>query len=137
MAKPGGMPPGCCEGQKLKVQNPGPAELTPMVLWTKITEMDLPACLFDQMVALISIDTALYIFTTHSHSLSPLNLERACVATLQGQAGSWYSCRRKNIHRTVGMSGMPLFTGGQATQAASCVSACLMSWPLIPVWHLS
>ena len=27
--------------------------------------------------------------------------------------------------RAVGLSGMPLFTGGQATHAASCVSICM------------
>ena len=47
------------------------------------------------------------------------------VATLQGQACPWYSCRQQNIHRAVGMSGMPLFTGGRATRAASCVSICM------------
>ena len=48
-----------------------------------------------------------------------------CVATLQGQAGSWYSCTWKNIHRAVGTSGMPLFMGGGATHAASCASVCM------------
>ena len=48
-----------------------------------------------------------------------------CVATLQGQAGSWYLCRRRNIHRAIGMSGMPLFMGGRTTHAASCVSICM------------
>ena len=48
-----------------------------------------------------------------------------CVATLQDQAGSWYLCRWENIHGAVGMSGMPLFMGGQATHAASCVSICM------------
>ena len=48
-----------------------------------------------------------------------------CVATVQGHAGSWNLCRRKNIHGAVGMSGMPLFMGGQATHAASCVSICM------------
>ena len=48
-----------------------------------------------------------------------------CVATLQGQAGPWYLCRRKNIHRAVGMSGMLLFMGGRATHTARCVSICM------------
>ena len=48
-----------------------------------------------------------------------------CVATLQGQAGPWYSCRWKNIHGAVGMSGMPLFMGGRATHTVSCVSVCM------------
>ena len=48
-----------------------------------------------------------------------------CVATLQGQAGWWYLCRRKNVHGAIGMSGMPLFTGGQATHTANCVSICM------------
>ena len=45
--------------------------------------------------------------------------------TIQGQAGSWYLCRWKNIHRPVGLSGMRLFMGGQATHAASCMSPCM------------
>ena len=48
-----------------------------------------------------------------------------CVVTIQGQAGSWYSCTQKNIHRAVGMSGMLLFMGGQATHAANYVSICM------------
>ena len=48
-----------------------------------------------------------------------------CVATLQGQVGSWYSCRQKNIHGALGMSGMPLFMGGWAPHAASCMSICM------------
>ena len=48
-----------------------------------------------------------------------------CVATLQGQAGSWYLCRWKNIHGAVGLSGMPLFMGGQAMHAASYLSICM------------
>ena len=39
-------------------------------------------------------------------------LQDSSVATLQGQAGSWYLCRQKNIQGAVGMSGMPLFMGG-------------------------
>ena len=31
----------------------------------------------------------------------------------------------ENIHRAVGMSGTPLFTGGGAMYAASCVSICM------------
>ena len=54
------------------------------------------------------------------------------VATLQGQACPWYSCRQQNIHRAVGMSGMPLFTGGRATRAASCVSICMSLTALAP-----
>ena len=48
-----------------------------------------------------------------------------CVATLQGQAGPWYLYRWKNIHGALGMSGMPLFMGGQAMHTASCVSICM------------
>ena len=42
-----------------------------------------------------------------------------CVATLQGKAGAWYSCRQNNTHGAIGMSGMPLFMGGRAMHAAS------------------
>ena len=59
-------------------------------------------------------------------------MEVWCVATLQGPTGSWYSCRRKNIHGAVGMSGMPLFVGKQVTHAASCISIC-MSHVVAPV----
>ena len=45
-----------------------------------------------------------------------------CVATLQGQAGSWYLCRQKNIHRDIRLSAMSLFMGGRAMHAASCLS---------------
>ena len=48
-----------------------------------------------------------------------------CVATVQGLAGSWYSRRWKNTHGAFGMSGMPLFTGGRAMRAASCVFPCM------------
>ena len=68
--------------------------------------------------------------------LSPRSLPRMvfrkCVATLQGQAGPWYSHRRNDIHRALGMSGMPLFMGGRATHAASCVSLC-MSHVVVPI----
>lgn len=84
VAKLGDRPQGCCQGQKLKVQNPGSAELTPVVLWTKITEMDLPTCLFAQIITLISTDTALYLFTAHSHSLPPLNLGRRLWGCMAG-----------------------------------------------------
>ena len=62
-----------------------------------------------------------------SHGLVSLGhlLRGWCVATLQGQAGPWCSCRWKNTHGAAGMSGMPLFTGGRATHAASCVSICM------------
>ena len=46
----------------------------------------------------------------------------SCVATLQSWTSSWYLCRWTNIHRAVGMSGMPLFMGGRTTHPASCVS---------------
>ena len=59
------------------------------------------------------------------HFICSSILKDSRVATLQGQAGSWYSCKWKNIHGAVGMSGMPLFTGGQATHATSCVSICM------------
>ena len=48
-----------------------------------------------------------------------------CVAILQGRAGSWCSWRWNNIHGAIGMSGVPLFTGGWARHAASCMSICM------------
>ena len=45
-----------------------------------------------------------------------------CVATKEGQAGLRYSHKQNNIHRAVEMPGTPLFTGGRATHAASCMS---------------
>ena len=50
---------------------------------------------------------------------------RHCVATTQGLTGSWYSGRRKKMHRALGMSDRPLFKGRQATHAASCMSPCM------------
>ena len=35
-----------------------------------------------------------------------------CVVTVKVWEGSWYSCRWKNFHRAIGMSGIPLFMGG-------------------------
>ena len=58
---------------------------------------------------------------------------------LQVQVDPWYSCRRKNIHRAVGISSTPLFTGGWATCSCNLriylrVSCC---GPCSPAWHLS
>ena len=55
-----------------------------------------------------------------------------CVGMVQGLTGSWDSGRRNNIHGAIGMSDMPLFTGGRATHAASCVSLC-MSHVVVPI----
>ena len=65
-----------------------------------------------------------------------LNAVRYCVATLQGQAGSWYLCTWKNIHRAIAMSVMPLFTRGQATACCKHVSIC-MSHVMAPAPHCS
>ena len=49
-----------------------------------------------------------------------------CVVTVHGRASSWYSCRWKNIHRAIGMSGMPFFKGGEPRMLqAACPPACL------------
>ena len=45
-------------------------------------------------------------------SLPVLVVGLVCVFTLQGQVGPWYSHRRNNIHRAIGMSGVTLFMGG-------------------------
>lgn len=51
-----------------------------------------------------------------------------CVVSAQGLTGSWYSSRRKNIHRAMRTLDMPLFTG---ESAASCVPpACLCTPPV-------
>ena len=56
-----------------------------------------------------------------------------CIATLQGQAGSWYSCRWKNTHGAVGISACHYSQVGEpCTLQAVCLSACLMSWTLLP-----
>ena len=54
-------------------------------------------------------------------------LQDSSVATLQGQAGSWYLCRQKNVHGAVGMSGMPFFTGRRAM--CVCVSHVMAPAP--------
>ena len=64
----------------------------------------------------------------------------SCVATVQVLTGSRYSGRRKNIHGAVGMSDMPLFTGGWATDAVGpmfpCMSLCgTCRGPCSPAWH--
>ena len=76
----------------------------------------------------------LTITTFRDLTLNYVNiLHTYCVATIQGQASSWYSCRWKNIHRAVGMPGTPLFTGGWARHAANCMSPCMSHmWPLLP-----
>ena len=68
--------------------------------------------------------------------LGPMWLLGLCVATLQGLTGSWYSCRRKNIHGAIGMSGIH----GWASHACCKLPVYLhISWrgPCSPVWHPS
>ena len=55
------------------------------------------------------------------------------VATLQGQAGPWYSCRWKNIHGAVGcLACLYSRVDKPRMLQTACLSACLMSWPLLP-----
>ena len=64
--------------------------------------------------------------------------EALCVASRQGQAGPWYSCRRKNIPELLGcLACLYSQVGEPSSLQAACLSVCLIHGSCSPVWLLS
>ena len=71
--------------------------------------------------------------TTQSQTIFCHHILHPCVETLQGQAGSWYSCRWKISTEPLGCQAR-LYSqvGKPRTLQVPYLSACLMSRPLLP-----